>query len=664
MNNIGILDPLGKYSNPLNNKSYSDNYKQLATKWSLLPAYQRAVEIIDDIKKNQIVLIVSATGSGKTVLIPKFCLHAFDYNKKILITLPKKIITESAAAYSAATLDVNLGEEVGYKYKNAPKNTYNDNTKLLYATDGSVVSLLLKDPLLSEYNAVIIDEAHERKIQIDFLLYLLKNTIKSRKDFKLIIMSATINEKVFTDYFGDIKVLFLEGTPNFPIKSIYLNKPNTDYLRIGLDILNDLAEKNGDIIFFVPSISETFKICDKVREQIKGYCIETFSGMNIEKQKFIQDKKYFHLTITDSDRRIIIATNVAESSLTIDGIEYVIDSGHELFNYYDPIKHAKVLEKKLITKSQVKQRMGRTGRTSKGTCYHLYTREEYDKMEEYPLPSIRVSNISFETLKLLKISDNIDKVREIFSKFIEPPSKIYLDSAIKDLDKLNLMKNGKINQLGSIIIDLKTDLMTGLALFAGYQLNCLRELTAIFSMLEVSKSSLTSLFNINKSDKKLIKHKQIFYNKYGDHLSLLNIFNKYRKDKKEDKYDRLLNNNLLSKALTFYKKYKQLFLNILEESKIESITNDYSLEERILASILFGFKLNIAYNDNGNYYRVNGIKAKVDRDSFLSNFTDSVVYNELVNINGSMRINIVSTYPKQVNTIVLLLTNKALIYLN
>jgi HrpA-like RNA helicase len=207
MNNIGILDPDGKNLNPLNNNKYSKEYKNLAKKWKTFPAYENAKNLIKNIKDNNVILITSGTGSGKTVLIPKFCLHSFDYNAKIAITLPKQMIAKSAAEFSALTLDVNLGDEIAYEYKGSDKSLINSKNKLIYATDGTIVARLINDPLLKEYNAVIIDEAHERKVQIDFLLYLLKNVLENRNDFKLIIMSATINVDIFKDYFKKFKFI-------------------------------------------------------------------------------------------------------------------------------------------------------------------------------------------------------------------------------------------------------------------------------------------------------------------------------------------------------------------------------------------------------------------------------------------------------------------------
>ena len=170
MNNIGILDPAGINDNPLTGKPYSQQYKDLAKIWSTFPAYDKATEIIDSIKNNQVILITSGTGSGKTVLLPKYVLHTFDYKGKIAVTLPKQIIAQSSAEFAAKTLDVTIGKEVGYKFKGSDKKSLNKNTNLLFATDGTIVAKLLNDPYLLEYNAIIIDEAHERSLNIDFLL--------------------------------------------------------------------------------------------------------------------------------------------------------------------------------------------------------------------------------------------------------------------------------------------------------------------------------------------------------------------------------------------------------------------------------------------------------------------------------------------------------------
>ena len=190
--NIGILDPDGKNNNPLNDQPYSDKYKMIAKVWSKFPAYENPKDIIKIINDNQVILVISGTGSGKTVLIPKYALHQTEYKGHVLISLPKHIIAHSAAEFAALTLDVNLGEQVGYKYKGSDTKMAGKNPNLLYATDGTIVAKLLSDPVLSNIDCVIVDEAHERKVQIDFMMYLLLNVVEKRKDAELLTSLAFI----------------------------------------------------------------------------------------------------------------------------------------------------------------------------------------------------------------------------------------------------------------------------------------------------------------------------------------------------------------------------------------------------------------------------------------------------------------------------------------
>ena len=163
---IGIFDPDGKNKNPFNDKEYSDEYKVLAKMWSNLPAYKKGKDIVKEIEKNDIILVKSETGSGKSVLVPKFAIHTLDYKGLTVMTLPKKIITQATAEFAAKTLDVEIGEYVGYQYRG--ERMVSNKTNLLFSTDGSIISMIKKDPLLIDIDILIIDEAHERKIQIDY----------------------------------------------------------------------------------------------------------------------------------------------------------------------------------------------------------------------------------------------------------------------------------------------------------------------------------------------------------------------------------------------------------------------------------------------------------------------------------------------------------------
>ena len=652
---IGILDPKGKKKNPLTNKEYSETYKNLAKTWSKFPAYENAKKIIDNIKKNDVILVISGTGSGKTVLFPKYLLHAFNYDAKIAITLPKQRITKSAAEFSADTLDVILGEEVGYQYRNAEKNTQSSKTKLLYCTDGTLVARLITDPLLKEFNGAIIDEAHERKVKIDFLLYLLRNVIKARPGFKLIIMSATINQSIFEEYFKDYKYIDMQfGTKtNYPVESIFLddnlNINKNEYIDVGLKLIRKILKEttDGGIIFFVTSVSETKKICDILNDD-HGFkevnkCIPFYSDMtDSENDNTESSDKTTHKEFIKNGRKIIIATNVAESSLTIDGLSFVIDSGLELKSRYDPVYRVDILEKKIITNAQATQRMGRTGRTGAGKCYHLYTKKTFDDtMERFPAPSIRTESINNELLSLM--DDNIPDIgtlKKTLQEFIEPPTETNVDFELNYLKGMDLIDSiedsGKLTKLGKITVSLQLEPYKALALIMGFMLNCFREVSAIISVTDIIKGSISQLFTVSNDSKnknlleKFKKAKKEFNNKYGDHISILKIFFEYEEKRKDieqlNEWLKLnfLRKDILDKAYKNYQRIKQRYRYKILELKLKKPSNDIlkiDIIFRIMASLLYGYKTNILNVSKNKIYLNDKELAKkeieIDKNSFI-----------------------------------------------
>ena len=633
---IGILDPMGHNKNPLTGNDYSDTYKNLSKVWSKFPAYEDADHSINQIKTHNVILVVSGTGSGKTVLFPKYVLHAFDYSAKIAVTLPKQLITKSAAKFAADTLDVIVGNEVGYQFRNSGKGTFNDKTKLLYCTDGTLVARLLSDPELNDYDAVVIDEVHERKINIDFLLYLLRNVLKARPKFKLVIMSATINEALFRDYFKDYDYidLSISTKTNYPIESIFLDKSlnvdKNEYLDHGIKLLQSLLKKSDDggILFFVTSVNETNNVCETLNKDSAfkeiNICVPVFSGMNEEQQKIATDKEYYRQFVKNG-RKIIIATNVAESSLTIDGIKYVIDSGLELKSRYDPVNRVHILEKILITHAQAKQRMGRTGRTGPGVCYHLYTNNMLnEKMDKFPAPTIRVESINYEMMRLLAIDQivTVSDLKDVFHNFIEPPDETYVDFELNYLMKMNLItsiqESGTLTELGQIVSNLQLEPFQAMTLIMGFRLNCFREVVSILAVIDVCKGSLDQLFVLpldildddrsqNKDKVKWLtnkfnKAKEKFTNKYGDHIAILKIFGEYEKirtdpDKlKEWSYKYFIKRDILEKSYKTYQKMKFRYRNKIDTLHLTKPDLDIlhlDIKYRVMASLICGYKLNL-----------------------------------------------------------------------
>jgi HrpA-like RNA helicase len=681
MNKIGILDPNGENNNPLTDSPYSDEYKRLAMIWKTFPAYSRATEVIQTISDNQVILITSGTGSGKTVLVPKFVLHSMNYNANIAITLPKQIIAKSAAEFAAQTLDVKLGEEVGYQYKGSDKRAKGSKTKLLYATDGTIVARLLNDPMLSEFNAVIIDEAHERKVQIDFLMYLLRETLILRPEFKVIIMSATVNSEIFASYFSSFKFKELDigGQTNYPITSIFTDKPVTkdEYIEKGINIIKtlliDKSNESDAILFFVTSINETFDVCKKIRDHDESvFCVEMYAGMDSEKQELAQDKTKY-IESTGKTRKLVVSTNVAESSLTVDGVKYVIDSGYELLGWYDPEKRAKILNKQLISHAQAKQRMGRSGRTGPGICYHLYTKTDFDtNMKRFPEPNIRTSDITSECMRLLNMPKigTTQNLLSILSQFIEPPREQYIKCAMTKLLQLGLVIDGEISKMGLLIGKMQVEPDTGLCLYAAYNLNCLREVVSLIAVIEACKGSMNDLFNLPTNivgadssqlsylTNKYKSSKKELFNEYGDHLSILKIIGKYLKYRDDQTKltewgrDHFIKLSTIQKGLKYYRKILGISQQTFSKEEKINVENlmEYKLEYRIMGAVLYGYRLNMGYykENNDSYNTDHAKKIAINKESFMhynQKPKSVVVFNTLFGSQGRIDMNIVSAIP-------------------
>lgn len=434
---IGILDPEGLRNNPFTGKPYENLYKDdssignptyvsLAQKWSKFPVYSKIKEIIKSLYNHQVILVASGTGSGKTVVVPKLAIHCLNYQGRVVITNPKRTPTFKNAEYAAMCMDVKLGTYVGMKYRDSDPKAYSEDCRLIYATDGWVLQKLQKDPMLADLDCVIIDEAHERGIQIDLLLLLLKELLVRRPDFKVIIMSATVNAKIFSDYFPKDKFKFdmidAGEVPNYPIEEIFIDKSiNTfdaqgnlisdSYIEAAVDKVIFILRKydKGDILVFFPGKGDTSDGCmllhrkmEKLNRNLdkKIYCNPLTSTTDEETKKILTNPTKFKES-GQYTRKVIFATEVAESSITFDGLDFVVETGLSNNNRFYSEKNMMALEKNYISKASHKQRKGRTGRTQPGMCFNLFTKEEYEKFRDYRVTPISIDDISVPLLYFL-----------------------------------------------------------------------------------------------------------------------------------------------------------------------------------------------------------------------------------------------------------------------
>ena len=584
---IGLYDPYGENINPLTNAPYENMYKDTTDKyhsgpaegitykktylnwaynWTNFPLYSIVGTILKSIRQNTVTIIKAGTGVGKSFLAGRICSQVFNFQEKVLMTLPKKLLARETASTTAITCDVRLGEEVGYYFKgdyNIDKN--NKKSKIIFTTTGSLIRKITgEDPELKEYSCIIIDEAHERTVQTDELILFLKKALITRTDLKIVFISATLNVQEFKNYFKDYSFNVVdmgEGTTKKITDYYEQNKP-MDWQKVAVEkIMKILKDKEkGDIIVFIKSGGDAGKMKQYLEPQIKTLedgenpFIAVLDGSVSPEEQDYATSEFKYQSHPDQNpnkpytRKIVFATNVAESSLTIKGAVFVIDCGLALEDMYNPTRNANALLEKFVSKSAVKQRRGRVGRTMDGTCYHLYSEKELESFIDYPLPSILKSNLTMDILDIMKIEyiKNFGDVKKLLNEMITPPEPKFIDSAILNLysmeaitskdDKAILTDLGKAMTFFSGI-----PIYFARAIIASYYYHCKYEVIQIVVITELLKGRIEYLYTDYKPKTKLAeneykkevekfkKFQHRFDSKYGDFLTVLNIYTEYKK---------------------------------------------------------------------------------------------------------------------------------------
>jgi HrpA-like RNA helicase len=594
----GIMDPFGKYLNPLTGTPYTPQYYFHANKlkdngkldgWTKFKPWVDRLEILRKIHNNNIVLIKIPPGTGKTVIIPKLLLHYFGYQKKVICTTPRQATTSSAGEYSAACLDVPLYQidEKGEYYKNleikgkqenrydtglrivgyrhGAKNMSNNDTLLLFTTDGTVKQMLLQgsDPNLSQYGGVVVDEVHERSVNIDVVIALLLDIVKRRPDFKVIFMSATIDENQFVDYFKKIGLgktysIYMLDAPELPYKRIIkpeLKRINqSTFMDIIFQKINSILKNpktiKGDILAFVTSESETQKMVKRINNNLKEYPLDgkpyaiAYSKKISDIEANIATKKNTLQSINPTadapngfSRKVIIATNVVESSVTFeDPITFVIESGLAFEKIYDAKNYCYKTGKFYVSQASIEQRCGRTGRTCDGECIQLYTSDQFKNLKQFTDPKILLEDFTTELLNIICLPMNrtLQKGLEFLSRMIQEP-KTYqptLIRAYKNLLNMDLIDStGNITPLGDICSNFnKFDIKIGKMCIAGYYLGCMEYVMMLGSILREVLSYEDIFIKPLGADEDPVLEKQYqdkikkISNPLGDHITLLQIY--------------------------------------------------------------------------------------------------------------------------------------------
>jgi len=491
-----------------------------------LPIYTFRDGLLDAISQYQVLIIVGETGSGKTTQIPQY-LHEAGYTKdgmKVGCTQPRRVAAMSVAARVAEEMGVKVGNEVGYSIRF--EDATSDKTILKYMTDGMLLREFLTEPDLGAYSALMIDEAHERTLHTDILFGLVKDIARFRPELKLLISSATMDAQKFAKYFDDAPIFNIPGR-RYPVDIHYTPQPEANYLAAAVTTIFQIhiTQPRGDILVFLTgqeeieaaelNLQETArKLGSKVPEMI---ICPIYANLPSELQS-----KIFEPTPPKA-RKVVLATNIAETSLTIDGIVYVIDPGFVKENVYNARTGMESLVVTPCSRASANQRSGRAGRVAPGKCFRLYTKFAFhNELDDSTMPEIQRTNLN--SVVLLLKSLGINDLMEF--DFMDAPPAETLIRALENLYALGALNDkGALTKLGRQMAEFPTDPMLARSILAADKHGCVEEVLSIIAMLGES----ASLFYRPK-DKRLLADSaraRFTIKEGGDHFSLLNIWNQW-----------------------------------------------------------------------------------------------------------------------------------------
>lgn len=485
-----------------------------------LPVSQRKVEIQKLISEHQVIVVAGETGSGKTTQLPKMCLElGFGNLGMIGHTQPRRIAARSVAARIAEELETELGGLVGYKVRF--NDQISDNTQIKLMTDGILLAEIQNDRFLNQYSCLIIDEAHERSLNNDFILGYLKQLLPRRRDLKLIITSATIDVERFSKHFNNAPIIEVSGR-TYPVEVRYrpvVEEDDQDQLQGILNAVDELqAESRGDILIFMNGEREIRDTAEALQKQNLKHTeiLPLFARLSAQEQN-----KIFH---PSGLNRIVLATNVAETSLTVPGIKYVIDPGTARISRYSYRTKVQRLPIEPISQASANQRKGRCGRVSEGICIRLYSEEDFNSRPEFTDPEILRTNLASVILQMTALG--LDDI-EAFP-FVDAPDKRHIQDGIKLLEELGAFemvrtKAGEkrlLTRVGRQLAQLPVDPRLAKMILSAVNFGCVYEMMIIVSALSIQDPRERPQEKQQASDE---KHRR-FADKKSDFLAFLNLW--------------------------------------------------------------------------------------------------------------------------------------------
>jgi HrpA-like RNA helicase len=602
---------LVEFNNKINNIKEMTNSVHLLKKEikkleQHLPIYAYRSKILDYVQKNQIILIVAETGSGKSTQCVQYLSESgYADKKKIICTQPRSFAARTLAKRVSEEQLSIVGNEVGFQVSSEKK--FNNDSKIVFMTGRTFLKNLIRDISIPDVSCVIIDEAHERSVDTDLILGYIQKAMDKRPDLKVIVTSATLDQELFSKYFNNCPVITIPGRV-FPVETIYHSKPENekdlieDCVQLTLEIHKNRQGNSGDILVFLTCQEEIENAIQKITSY--SYSLKNEIIVLPLHGKLPPDEQSLVLEPTPKGKRkIVFSTNVAESSVTIPGISYVIDSGMVKENFYDLQKNMSILEKQFISQCSAKQRKGRAGRTGPGIVHRMYSVDDYELMEEFKIPEMFRIHLDEVVLKLIQMG-----IKNFLDfNFIEAPPEGSLEKALETVVNLGAVdkKTMKITPFGKLVFEMSLKTEITKFLFEGMKNDAFNEALIIVSMLTVSNMIFwrgNSLKEQQESEQKKIS----FSHEKGDLFTYLNVFNKFSqcaKDKDQSKWcvQNYINKKAMLMAKNKMKEIRKMWeLNqFVKKTPKRIFETEEKVETKLIRAATSAFYSNLCIS-NGN----------------------------------------------------------------
>uniref|UniRef100_A0A7N0T0X3 RNA helicase n=1 Tax=Kalanchoe fedtschenkoi TaxID=63787 RepID=A0A7N0T0X3_KALFE len=615
-----------------------------------LPILQHEDKIVDTIDRNQVTIVIGETGSGKSTQLPQI-LHRRGYTshrRLIAVTQPRRVAAVTVARRVSQELGVPLGDRVGYSIRFEDRTS--EKTLIKYMTDGVLLRESLSDPELREYSVVVLDEAHERSLNMDVLLGLMKRLVKTRKDLKVVVTSATLDCEKVSAFFDGCPVVTVPGKL-FPVEIFYREERPRSYVDACLEeaLRIHVSQPEGDVLIFMTGQEDIEKLVAKLSERVssleEGSCMDAVV-LPLHGSLMPELQVRVFAPAPPNCRRFIVSTNIAETSLTVDGVVYVIDCGYVKQRQYQPITGMYSLDVVPISKVQANQRAGRAGRTRPGKCYRLYSEDVYreDLLDE-TVPEILRSSLAGSVLYLKSL--DLPDIDILEFDFLDPPSLESLEDALKQLYLIDAIdENGLITSVGRTMAQLPLEPSLSRTLLAANEYGCLSQALTVAAMLSSETALLASRSKIDGNK----RMRETFSDLpggdgLGDHIQLLQIFEQW--DRVDYDMDWCKEHGLKARGMKFVRDVRRQLAQIMQKVARGSldVRDQKGLTERqqgyknLRKALCVGYANQLAERMiHHNGYRTIGFKAQLvqvhpssvleaDGEGLLPTY---LVYHELV----------------------------------